>query len=473
MSVSHNTVSSSVPGAGFSKSDVSLLISLFLVELSMAVILKSLHMKGERAFEVFLFSRPGIALLCAVTVFLIGGTVLIHQYPISRSSSSRRFRMIVMMNLVTVVLVLVVGEVATRLAVHKELGYEKIGTLTLKPNSWEAVKLHYRSLHDETRSSRMSMYDDLLGWTIRPNGQSGAGLYRSSSEGLRTSREGTSLAKDTEKTDIALVGDSFTFGYEVKYEETYGYYLEQELGSRYRVLNFGVPGYGLDQSFLRYKKDVSSWKSKIVILGFISNDNERTMWVYPFVNTPKWKSAFSTPRFILQGEGLETVNVPPVPLEVILSRASISELPFIDHQRGYRPNDWEERFYHSSYLLRLFLSWFPAWSEDRPGNTDEMLLRINAKILKTFVDSVKQDGSIPLVIFFPSISELKKPSSTPPLGKQVLEKVGIPYVDPTSCLLEIDLADLYTPGHHYTSQGNAAVAKCVSAAVAEVLTPGS
>ena len=76
-----------------------------------------------------------------------------------------------------------------------------------------------------------------------------------------------SFASPTGKTRIALVGDSFTFGEDVTYEETWGYFLEKELGSQFQVLNFGVAGYGVDQSFLRYEKDVRKWKPKIVIFA--------------------------------------------------------------------------------------------------------------------------------------------------------------------------------------------------------------
>jgi hypothetical protein len=79
------------------------------------------------------------------------------------------------------------------------------------------------------------------------------------------------------------------------------------------------------------------------------------------------------------------------------------------------------------------------------------------------------------VVYFPRWEELKQPSLTLPLGKQVLKQAGIPYIDPTSCLMEVDPADLlYRPGrHHYSPQGNAAVAKCVHTVVNEALAQAS
>ena len=79
---------------------------------------------------------------------------------------------------------------------------------------------------------------------------------------------------------IALVGDSFTFGEEVRYEETWAYFLSQYLEGEHQVLNYGIPGYGLDQAYLRYLRDVRPLHADIVVLGVISHDIERTMTVY-------------------------------------------------------------------------------------------------------------------------------------------------------------------------------------------------
>ena len=86
----------------------------------------------------------------------------------------------------------------------------------------------------------------------------------------------------------------------MRYEETWGHYLEKALGSEFQVSNFGVPGYGVDQTYLRYEKDARMWNPKIVIFGLISHDVERTMFVYPFLALPEWNTPFSKSRFILR-----------------------------------------------------------------------------------------------------------------------------------------------------------------------------
>jgi hypothetical protein len=448
------------------------LVSLLIFELSLLLLGSTTYLKGERSFGVFLSSRSGLVFVGAIIGLVISGAVIVYRSVDYLRSQSRNFRLVVAMNLVTVVLILVTGEIAVRASVHSYHGYEAIGTLLLKPKNWEAIRGYYLKHVEEVKSgSSFYTFDSNLGWTIRPNSHTSYdGLsYWSSAEGLRAPGENVSFPRNTEQTDIALVGDSFTFGEEVGYEETYAHYLQQMLGSQFRVLNFGVPGYGVGQMFLSYKQEVRAWKPRIVILGFISHDVKRTLWVYTFLGDMRWKSPFPNPRFILRdGELVKVTESLPTP-EHIFARASISELPQVEFQKEYRPGDWEERFYHVSYLIRLFEAWASRLNDPSATISDESLESINAALLTEFVTAVKQEGSIPLVVFLPVGKELTRPNSTRSLGKQVLERAGIDYVDPTSCLLEVDPADRQQPRLHYTAQGNAAVAKCVYKAVKESL----
>lgn len=463
------------PGAPPLKNDLLLLASLFLLELSIAAMPMAMYMKGDRPFTVFLSSNPGMVFLLAIAVFFIAGAIIGNQYLASKRSPSRRFRLIVTMNLVTVLLMLITGEIAMRILSRSSQEGETIGRVVLMPKSWETVARHYRQLLDQVGGDLSYLvYDDLMGWTVGPNRRSDNGLYRSSSEGIRAPHEGVTFAKIAGKTRIALVGDSFTFSEEVAYEDSWGYALEQALGSEFQVLNFGVPGYGIDQAHLRNEKDVRLWKPKIVIFGFISDDALRTMFVYTFLASPEWNMPFSKSRFILRDGEITNINVPPLAPEAIFSRGSISELPLLEHQRGYRQSDWQRSLYHLSYLARLFISWLPRWSAVPPDVSEESLVSVNASILKAFARSVAQAGSIPLVVYFPSKEDFEKPSSHLPLGKRVLQQADIAYTDLTPCLLKLNSADRFGPmRRHYSPQGNATVANCLHTVVNEALAQAS
>jgi lysophospholipase L1-like esterase len=75
---------------------------------------------------------------------------------------------------------------------------------------------------------------------------------------------------------IVTLGDSYTYGQGVKYNETFSYYLEKILikktKKRIEVLNFGVPGYNIDESLKNFYYFASKWKPDIVLFFIFSDD---------------------------------------------------------------------------------------------------------------------------------------------------------------------------------------------------------
>jgi len=450
--------------------DLLLLASLFLLELSIAVIPMALYMKGDRSFAVFLSSNPGMVFCLALVTLVIMGAVIINQYLLHKRLLSRHFSLIVTMNLVTLIAMIVIAEIAIRVASRTSVQGETVGGVVLRPKSWATVAQHYRQVIDR-RGGDLSflMYDDVMGWTLGPNRRSANGLYHSNSEGIRAPEEGFSFPLTTKKARIALVGDSHTFGEDVRYEETWGYFLEKELGSKFQVLNFGVSGYGVDQMFLRYEKDIPRWKPQVVIFGFNSHDTERSMLVYPFLAFPEWNMPFAKSRFILRDGELINTNRRPAAPHAIFSVGSIGELAALEYDRGYEQSDWVGKFYHQSYLGRLFVSLVPRWSIESSDVTEEALVDVNASILKKFVQSATQAGVIPVVVVFPSKQELDA-TRVSPLTKKMLQQSGIAYTDLTSCLLPLNAANRFVPERtHYSPQSNALVATCLHKVVNEAL----
>ena len=453
--------------ASASRNTLLPLASLFLGELSIMAIVMAIHMKGERPLPVFLSSKPGLVFLLAIPISLIAGALIIYQYLASKRSQSSHFRLIVMMNLITVILVMITLEVSLRLISHSVKEGEAVNGTVLLPKEWDKMVLHFRE-NPTLRSNPYPyvVYDDLMGWTIGPNRRSADSLYASSLEGIRAPHTDVTFAEATGKTRIALVGDSYTFGEEVAYEHTWGYFLEQALGPEFQILNFGVPAYGIDQAYLRFEKDVRMWKPNIVILGFINHDLIRTMSVYPFLRFSTWYLPFSKPRFILRDGVLERINVPPLPPEAIFSREAISELPFLDYDSGYKPGDWQKRLYHLFSIARLFDSYFPSWSVKSPDVSDKATVSVNAAVLEAFIRSATQIGAIPIVAYFPQ-EELQVARSVS-MGKLVLHEADIAYTDPTPCLLELDSADRFLL-NHYSPQANEKVARCLHDVVIQKL----
>jgi hypothetical protein len=380
--------------------------------------------------------------------------------------------LVLAMNIVTGMLILIAAEITTRMLSVRSIEGEKLGNTVLLPKSWHTLTLHNQKLISKAATRpTFHVYDDVLGWTIGPNRKSADGLYYSSSEGIRAPHEDFSSAKSTKKTRIALVGDSYTFGEDVVYEDTWAYRLEKTLGTEYEVLNFGVPGYGLDQAYLRYEKDVREWKPKVVILSFIDHDIERSMTVYTPLNYPAWDMPFSKPRLILRDGELKKLNTPTIKPAAIFSTGSVHMLPFIEYDRGYKTSEWEEKFFHLSYLVRAFITWVPRWEVVSTDVSNQALTSVNASILKGFVGSVERMGSVPIVVYHPK--RALDSMSNASLSRRVLQEAGVAYTEPTSCLLELPPADWFIPQGHYTPEGNAAVAKCLVNIVGQALTQSS
>ena len=368
------------------------------------------------------------------------------------------------MNLVTLVLLTVTGELIVRAGSLPSPYGDVFANRPLNPKSWDKVKLRYQQ-HIEKADGDLSyiVYDSQLGWTVGLDRHSANGLYFSSSLGTRTAHPGMSVTKSEGSTEIALVGDSFTFAEEVRYEESWAFHLGEMLGDKFQILNYGVPCYGVDQTYLRYQKDVAGRKPQIVLFSLISHDLTRTMWVYPFLAVPQWDWPFSKPRFIVRDGELTALNVPTMAPREIFAYSSPSDLPSLHHQPGYKRNEWEAGPLHFLYLFRLFSTIYPEWKAEYVTDT----LSINKLILQDFVRSATEAGSTPILIYFPSKADFSNPSALP-IGKQVLQEAGLPFLDPTPCLLEVNPADRFLVDH-YSPAGNAAVTKCLYQSLHTVL----
>ncbi len=96
--------------------------------------------------------------------------------------------------------------------------------------------------------------------------------YRINAEGLRN--PGVPVAKAPGVRRIAVLGDSIAFGYWVGEEQTFARQLEGMLGASVQVLNFGVPGYNLDQEIETLRARAFAYAPDLVVVAFCLNDLE-------------------------------------------------------------------------------------------------------------------------------------------------------------------------------------------------------
>lgn len=473
------TYLSDTPGRSFAQPSLnwSVIVALFALEGSCGLALLALYKKGEQGFSSFIQTNAGIFFVISLAVLAISAVWIGRAYFHTKGLPSRAFQLTVAMNLVTVVFIFLCSELALRVLVTRTPEGGAINGLLLLPKDWDRMRNHYLAVWQKASGDTQEkptsdvgymVYDRDLGWTIGPNRQSANGLYFSNLQGLRARRIGENFPLPQAAPWIAVVGDSFTFGEEAAYEDTWAVQLEKLLGGQWAVANFGVPGYGIDQAYLRYLRDVRPWHPTVAVLGFIANDLFRSMTVYTFLNFPEWENPFSKPRFLATAEGLRLLNVPTIPPSAIFAKTRISDLPYLQYDMGYTPLEWKHEWYHSSYVVRFLLTRFPQWTSLNANASEEAIFSLNERILRAFVEQATESRTIPVIAYFPTAGDFhpERPNVT---GKTFLQRTGIPYVDPTPCLLQVPEAERFAPGGHYSPRSNAAVAQCLSQAIHDIL----
>ncbi len=378
----------------------------------------------------------------------------------SRMTASRRFALTVASSLLSILAVFSIGEIAIRLLVARTVEGQALGGLALAPKDWVGLRSHMSEIWKKGSGDLAYLvYDSQLGWKIGPNRRSANGLYMSGPEGIRATRIGESFANLPPKRLVAVLGDSYAFGEEVENHNTFPSRLEEILGPEYRVLNFGVPGYGVDQIYLRYVHDVLSWNPDIVLFSFVSHDLLRTMSVYTFLAFPQWEMPFSKPRFLITPQGLRPMNVPTASPDQMLAKAQVFDLPFIEHDIGYKQIYWRREFQYFPYLFRYFVPRVDRWLAPSPNEREESILAVNKAILSAFLKRANEARSLPVVVYLPTRDDFAKDLTR---GRKFIQQAGVDYLDPLACLSSVDASERFTSKNpHYTPQANAAVATCV------------
>jgi hypothetical protein len=165
-------------------------------------------------------------------------------------------------------------------------------------------------------------------------------------------------------TRLEVFGDSFAFGAEVGNDDPFAARLERE-GDHLEVLNLGVPGYGIDQMYLRFKRDGLRFHPDVVVLNLMEGLLGRT-----FAGPTTWYK----PWFTLEQGGLLLHGV-PVP----------------------DPSDVYSKFTRESQLLDLL-----ALPLDVLGRRPEPDPKLWSAILTRFLKEVRAAGIMPVVLISPA-----------------------------------------------------------------------
>lgn len=207
---------------------------------------------------------------------------------------------------------------------------------------------------------------------------------------------------------ISLYGDSFVYGYEVNDEQAWGNVVSENIGCR--VGNFGVGGYGTDQSYLRFTHNIKD-QSPITILGVYPENVLRNVNQYRFVLTGVEIYSFK-PRFILNDGKLKLIPIPTIDYDDLKFFYQTPE-KYLKYESFLPDSEYGPvsfSFPHSVTLIRLVLkervtNWLlnkPSWEAYwQPGHPTQAM-EITSAIISEFHKDCSKRHKLCLVIVFPT-----------------------------------------------------------------------
>lgn len=148
--------------------------------------------------------------------------------------------------------------------------------------------------------------DPVTAYGNKKNYVSRNGWWQSNNLGARN-RKNTSVKIPESHHRIAVFGESFTNARALPQEETYPYLLAQSLDDT-EVLNFGVNGFSMGQSYLRYQLIRDKIELDTVIFVFLVCDLSRDISVSACLR--KWIGCRPMPRFAVKNNLLTLIEGP-------------------------------------------------------------------------------------------------------------------------------------------------------------------
>lgn len=343
-------------------------------------------------------------------------------------------------------------------------------------------------------------YDPELGWVRKPNTSKkeksslGASEYHINALGSRTNpgHEKLPIIVDT-------FGDSYTFGRQINDNETWQYFLAKSL--KCNVTNFGVGNYGLDQAYLRFKREMPRLNGSIVIIGIVPETIRRNLSVwkhyFEFGNTFGFK-----PRFVMADGNLQLIpNCISSEQEFFRIKEHLSEIRKNDYFYKNKFRKYIFTFPYTFSLLRNFRLKMPLlfyyggayiletlkinWKKSRASLTvkskvafdlkdkisyyqKKELLELTLKILEVFAQDVRSKKMVPVFVILPEYDDLEYIRKTGDVFYDSLLKPASGLMDVLDLgkeLLKIDkLEGIFSNkdyGGHYNSKGNEIVGEAI------------
>jgi hypothetical protein len=251
---------------------------------------------------------------------------------------------------------------------------------------------------------------------------------------------------------VVVTGDSYTYGAEVRDDETYPSRVEALLRNG-EVVNLGVRAYGIDQAALKYLKYGRAYSPDLLIVA---------IWGPDYLRVPLTFYRFAKPAYVIDPKthALTLTNVPIPPPEETYRKLK-GELGPFSYTYALLREVYRLKFGEDRGLETYYGKWDPV---------------IEA-ILDNLVDVTKQDGTPVLFILIESGEEFRSDEAI--ANKccerehllKIFQRLRVAAIDLGDALLEryprnVVYKDMYIshdgiPNGHFTPFGNEAVARVI------------
>ncbi len=255
-----------------------------------------------------------------------------------------------------------------------------------------------------------------LGWILRSNLIDGNGIRLTTSGRARSSHEYSKIPSNN-RVRVSTYGDCLTFGEGVPVEETWQYQMEQ-IASIYEVLNFGTEGYGPGQIYLRYLESLKAYQQfHITIFSIVSTNVFKPLNIFRPFYAYEHGLPLAKPGFVLEDNKLICI---PNPLPSLSDyQKLLSDPKLISEQIGKRDYYFNSKYMSNVFdilpslrLLKMLSHELSKFSQVLELNgkikSNSTALKVTAAIFDLFHYISRQNQSIPLFLFLPLKSDIKK-----------------------------------------------------------------
>ncbi len=220
-------------------------------------------------------------------------------------------------------------------------------------------------------------------------------LRQTTPQGFRGDRE-YPFSPDPDKLRIVAIGDSYVFCDGEKIQDCWTRQLERLVGG-VEVLNFGVSGYGLGQSYVRLLKKAIQYDPDVIYWNYVltnerdSIDAENILKGAPFTDVPFFRVNFALQKGQLIHKAFGPLDFfdRSVREKYIYGRLGLSE----------KTSFWSLPFFSFSNLgVIIKIKFAPIYYAKRITKTPELPLDLNLRILE-HVLKMAEDKDFSVVFF--------------------------------------------------------------------------